>query len=242
MARVIDTRSTGSELVVLGDRLVLPSSDGASVGAVPPGSLRRNSADQTIEFYTTATTTTPGWQPLVTVPAGDDRYLQQSGGTIVGELLVTSTLTVDDDVVVTGGMTVDGNVTAAFFDGPGADLAERYTADFDEYEPGTVMVLGGTAEVTVSTGSCDKAVAGVITTNPAYVMNSLLDGEMTVALALRGRVPCKVVGMIRRGDLLTTSEYAGHAMKAPDDCHHSAIIGKAIEDFDGVAGVMEILV
>jgi hypothetical protein len=121
-----------------------------------------------------------------------------------------------------------------------ADLAEWYTAD-KEYEPGTVVVFGGEAEVTTTVVINDTRCAGVVTTDPAYVMNSELTGTRA-CLALAGRVPCKVVGRVKKGDMLTTSATPGYAVKALNPTL-GAIIGKALEDKDyGEAGVIEIAV
>jgi hypothetical protein len=107
-----------------------------------------------------------------------------------------------------------------------ADLAEIYTSDH-QYEPGTVVVFGGPKEITISNFAYDTRVAGVISTDPAYLMNSKVDG---VAVALVGKVPCKVEGFIEKGDLLTTSgNSAGHAKKAIEP-KLGSIIGKALED------------
>jgi hypothetical protein len=121
-----------------------------------------------------------------------------------------------------------------------ADLAEWYTSD-QEYEPGTVLIFGGDAETTTTTVFGDTRMAGVVTTAPAYVMNSELKGQR-VCLALAGRVPCRVVGRVKKGDLLTTSAIPGHAVKATDP-KLGSIIGKAIEDKDyDSAGVIEVAV
>ena len=107
-----------------------------------------------------------------------------------------------------------------------ADLAEIYTSDH-QYEPGTVVVFGGTKEITVSNFANDTRVAGVVSTDPAYLMNSKSEG---VAVALVGKVPCKVEGFIEKGDLLTTSgNSSGHAKKAIEP-KLGSIIGKAWED------------
>ena len=109
-----------------------------------------------------------------------------------------------------------------------ADLAERYTADQD-YEAGTVVVFSdkdSEFELTESTTSHDRAVAGVISTNPAYLMNSTTEG---VALALQGRVPCKVLGPIQRGDLVVTSNTPGTAQRLEDSSYlPGVVIGKAL--------------
>ena len=122
-----------------------------------------------------------------------------------------------------------------------ADLAERYEAD-DTYEPGTVLVIGGSKEVTTTTKYADTRVAGIVSKNPAYMMNSEAGTDETHPyIALKGRVPCKVVGSILKGDLLVTSTRPGHAEKA-NGFLSGAIIGKALEDnFEGSA-VIEVLV
>ena len=88
-----------------------------------------------------------------------------------------------------------------------ADLAEIYKAD-DIYEPGTVVVFGGDEEITTTIEFANVSVAGVISTNPAYLMNAATDG---LPVALRGRVPVKVWGPVTKGDLLVTSDHSGHA-------------------------------
>jgi hypothetical protein len=121
-----------------------------------------------------------------------------------------------------------------------ADLAEYYEGD-QEYEPGTVLVFGGDKEVTTSTTINDTRAAGVVTTNPAYVMNQEQTG-IKVCIALAGRVPCKVIGRIKKGDMLTTSATPGYAIKAHTPMLGS-IIGKALEDKDnGDAGVIQVAV
>lgn len=120
-----------------------------------------------------------------------------------------------------------------------ADLAEKYTADA-YYEPGTVVCFGGDKEVTLNKETGSTTVAGVITTNPAYVMNSDLDSEYVACIALQGRVPVKVLGSVRKGDLMIGT-INGHATAKlyPDV---GTVIGKALEDFDGLYGVIEIAV
>jgi hypothetical protein len=109
----------------------------------------------------------------------------------------------------------DGNkaITATLFSGDAlraryADLAEKYLTD-QEYESGTVVSVGGTAEVTASSLN-DRAV-GVVSTNPAYMMNSELEGGTYVAL--KGRVPTKVIGPVKKGDRLVAADN-GHAKAA----------------------------
>ena len=113
-------------------------------------------------------------------------------------------------------------------EGLAADLAENYTAD-DEYEPGTVVVFGGEQEITTTTQKGDSRVAGVITTEPAYVMNSALESEHVACVALQGRVPCKVLGTVRKGDVIVSASVPGYAM-ATSDPKPGTIIGKSLEN------------
>jgi hypothetical protein len=120
-----------------------------------------------------------------------------------------------------------------------ADLAEKYTADAD-YAPGTVVVFGGTAEVTVDAVDSDRRVAGVVSTNPAYIMNDGLDAPFVAAVALTGRVPCTVIGPVRKGDLMVAAGL-GRA-RAEADPRVGTVIGKALEDFNGSEGTIEVVV
>ena len=104
-----------------------------------------------------------------------------------------------------------------------ADLAEKYVADAT-YESGTVLVFGGEHEVTVSTEADSFRVAGVVTTSPAYTMNSGCVGEHVVNIALQGRAPVKVHGIVHKGDLLVSSTN-GHAT-ANNIARAGTIIGK----------------
>ena len=122
-----------------------------------------------------------------------------------------------------------------------ADLAERYEADAD-YEAGTVVVLGGEKEITVTNQMNSTKVAGVISTDPAYLMNAESNG---LPVALRGRAPVKVVGVVQKGDVLVTSSTPGYAMAAahPHNVSASEMIGKALQSkTDSAEGVIEILV
>lgn len=138
---------------------------------------------------------------------------------------------------------LDGNLNAVYFQGTAtsslfADLAENYKADA-AYEPGTVLEFGGQFEVTVAQDETRK-VAGVVSTNPAHLMNTQLQGENVVALALQGRVPCKVRGTIRKGDMLVSGGN-GYARPAQSPAV-GTVIGKALEDFNGASGVIEVVV
>ena len=120
-----------------------------------------------------------------------------------------------------------------------ADLAERYTADSD-YDPGTVLIFDGALEVTVSNQDASPKVAGVVSTDPAYLMNSDLQGTLTVALALTGRVPTKVIGPVHKGDMMVST--ADGRARAESNPAMGTVIGKALEDFSGTEGTIEVVV
>jgi len=141
------------------------------------------------------------------------------------------------------GRDAQGDLTANVFNGTAtsarfADLAEKYTADAD-YEPGTVLVFGGEAEVTECKMFCDPKLAGVVSTNPAHLMNDGIDG---VAIALKGRVPCKVDGPVNKGDLLVTGPIPGTATALRKDSAMPSpwcVVGKSLQD-DAGTGVRNI--
>ncbi len=124
-----------------------------------------------------------------------------------------------------------------------ADLAERYEADA-EYEPGTVLVIGGEKEVTISKFLGDTAVAGVVSTNPAFKMNADAGSDSTHPyLALKGRIPCKVVGEVKKGDFLITSNIPGVAISAKKMANPNCVIGRALENYNSEeVGLIEIKV
>jgi hypothetical protein len=126
-----------------------------------------------------------------------------------------------------------------------ADLAERYAAD-EEYTAGTVVKLGGSHEITQTLSQGDIDVFGIISTAPGFEMNAAAGTDATHPfVALAGRVPCKVIGTINKGDRLVTSVYPGTARRADpaefDD--YRKIIGRALETKDTEeAGSIEVVV
>ena len=142
--------------------------------------------------------------------------------------------------------TATGSIKAQLFEGLAtsaryADLAEMYVAD-SVYEPGTVVVFGGNKEITISKKPLDAKVAGVVSTQPAYLMNDSIDGT---AVALRGRVPCKVKGPVCKGDILVTGDTPGVAELPHVDYAPPAycVIGKALEDIiDESITIIEVVV
>jgi hypothetical protein len=134
------------------------------------------------------------------------------------------------------GTTFYGVATSAQY----ADLAERYKADAN-YDPGTVVSFGGAEEITVAREFMDRRIAGVISTNPAYLMNDREGAGL--AVALQGRVPCKVVGKIRKGDMLVASGMVPGVATAEEHPALGSVIGKALENYDSqTIGLIEVVV
>ncbi len=111
-----------------------------------------------------------------------------------------------------------------------ADLAEYYEGDA-EYEEGTVLCFGGEKEVHLSNEVGSRRVAGVVSTNPAYLMNAECSGKK-VAIALQGRVPCKVTGTCEKGDIMVSDGQGGATAwyHVATIMHPGMTLGKAIED------------
>jgi len=111
-----------------------------------------------------------------------------------------------------------------------ADVAERFAADVF-MEPGTVVELGGTAEITCSQTELSETVFGVISTQAAYLMNSGAGTDAThPPVAMTGRVPVKTVGVIRKGDRLVSAG-AGVARSAqPGEATAFNVIGRSLVD------------
>jgi len=168
------------------------------------------------------------------------------GGTLTGGTVTDGTMSINGGAI-SGGVSAifSGTVTADTFSGVAteaqyADLAEIYSADA-EYEPGTVVKIGGDAEITQTTEHADVDVFGVISTAPAYLMNKDAEG---LPVALQGRVPVKVIGKIKKGERLVSSDVPGVAWALGDDAYDSrAIIGRALQSKeDGDTGVIEAVI
>lgn len=143
------------------------------------------------------------------------------------------------NIGTTGGFfnTVFAKSTSAQY----ADVAEQYLADAD-YPVGTVLIVGGDNEVTQSNMVGQTSIAGTVSENPGVLMNRGLEGEHVVAVALLGRVPCRVIGPINKGDLLMSSEISGVACKM-ENYAPGCVIGKALESYSTeTEGTIEIMV
>ena len=178
-----------------------------------------------------------------------------SGNVTGGNLTTAGILTVNSGAaataIVNGAGNATGNIgsssvyfnrlfaqaTTALY----ADLAENYIGDAD-YASGTVLDFGGAQEVTISTVDSSKRVAGVVSTNPAHLMNAGVVGEHVVTVALIGRVPVSVTGTVRKGDLMVSAGDGTARAVTIASPKVGTIIGKSLEDFDGDKGTIEIVI
>jgi hypothetical protein len=211
-----------------------------------------NIATVIVSANTTSTSTTTG-ALRVSGGAGVAGNIY-AGGNIVGANLTTAgILTVNSGgaatAIVNGGSNAIGNIgsssnyfNTAFVKATSAqyaDLAEMYQADA-YYTPGTVLSFGGEYDVTISTTDSDRRVAGIVSTDPAYIMNSVMDKQHATAVALVGKVPTRVIGPVQKGDLMVS---AGNGMARADaNPAMGSVLGKALEEFHGLSGVINIVV
>jgi len=147
------------------------------------------------------------------------------------------TTTITATALTSGANTTAGSITGNWsltagskLEATYADLAEYYNGE-EVYEPGTVVCFGGSKEVHVSDEKGSRRVAGIVSTNPAYVMNSECPG-IPVAVALQGRVPCKVTGSCQKGDVMVSDGQGGATAwyHVATIMHPGMTLGKAIED------------
>jgi hypothetical protein len=164
-----------------------------------------------------------------------------------GALTLTGGITTTGNIVPSANLTYNLGSTTAWWNNvygvsvqaKYADLAEHYTAD-DLYGPGTVVVFGGAKEITVSNISHDPRVAGVISTNPAYLMNAANAG---LPVALTGRVPCQVQGPVAKGDRLVNIDTGIAGRLDPALHEYGCIVGKSLGEIaDDSIQTIEIVV
>ena len=161
-----------------------------------------------------------------------NNYIGGGSALFFGSVLTTGLET--NPGTITGNWSLTG---ASRLNATYADLAEYYEAD-QHYSPGTVLEFGGDKEVTIAEDGTTR-VAGVVSTNPAYAMNANCKGIATL-VALQGRVPAKVRGVIHKGDMMIS---AGNGYARPgNNPQMGSVIGKALENFSGTEGVIEIAI
>ena len=121
--------------------------------------------------------------------------------------------------------TIHARATSAQY----ADLAERFEADV-AYPAGTVVELGGAKEVTVAQQDLTDAVFGVISTQAAYLMNgSAGSNETHPPIAMSGRVPVRVVGIVKKGDRLVSAGNGLARSAKQGEANAFNVVGRALE-------------
>ena len=124
-----------------------------------------------------------------------------------------------------------------------ADVAERFAAD-DVYTPGTVVELGGSAEITMVKSDASNNVFGVISTRPAFTMNGGAgDSDTHPPVAMTGRVPVRVTGAVHKGDRLISAGDGIARAAQPEEATAFNVIGRALADkLDTGLGTVEAIV
>jgi hypothetical protein len=216
---------------------------GAVSFATTANSVAGANVSGTVALATTAGTVTTAAQPNIT-STGTLTSLTVSGalnvmsGTLTADTLTTGASGTAGVITGNWSLSSGSRLTATY-----ADLAEYYEGDA-EYSPGQVVDFGGEKEVTLSTTKCSQRVAGVVSTEPAFMMNEDCPGHK-VAVALQGRVPTQVTGHCEKGDLMV-SDGNGHATawhNVATIMQPGVVIGKAIQAHTGPdLGIIEIAV
>jgi hypothetical protein len=124
-----------------------------------------------------------------------------------------------------------------------ADVAERFASDA-EYAPGTVVELGGSAEITIANSELSESVFGVISTRAAYLMNGGAGSDLThPPVAMTGRVPVQVIGIIKRGDRLVSAGNGVARSAKTGEATAFNVIGRSLDDkLDSGLGTVEAIV
>lgn len=163
---------------------------------------------------------------------------QTSNGNIAFSVNIGGTPTTVMNINGANG-TISGNQINANY----ADVAERFAAD-EVYEAGTVVELGGTAEITKSSVDLSDKVFGVISTRAAYLMNSQAGNDAThPPVAMTGRVPVKVIGIVNKGDRLVSAGNGLARAAAPGEATAFNVIGRALSSkLDTAEGTVEAIV
>ena len=218
-------------------------------GAADTGTVNNSSM---LEIRDTGATSQPSltfhrpaaYATKVVLDTDNKLYFGGWSAAVGGQSIVCGTITPGANITYNLGSTslrwstIYGTSTSAQY----ADLAERYLADID-YRVGTVLKIGGAAEVTIAEKG-NVGVVGTVSENPGFLMNDTLEGEYLTSVAYIGRVPCRVQGDIKRGDLLVVGDTAGVATAvAAADLIPGTLVGKALQAYNNSEeGIIEILV
>jgi hypothetical protein len=238
VATIVDNTATSHSVIEL-------FSNNTIVGIV--------SKDQT---FTPGTAVTGGWgvqavNPGITMATG------VANNAVWGNVVTSGSFTVNTGgaatAIINGAGNAIGNIgsagsyfnrifaqaTTALY----ADVAERFAAD-DVYTPGTVVELGGSAEITKVKSDASSAVFGVISTRPAFTMNGGAGEDDThPPVAMTGRVPVCVTGVVHKGDRLISAGNGIARAAGPQEATAFNVIGRAlVNKLDVGLGTVEAIV
>lgn len=179
-----------------------------------------------------------------------------TGTTTLGVTSITGAVTLAAQMLPSANISVElgstsfrwANVWATTFRGTAitasyADLAERFESD-SVYQPGTVVELGGSKEITAASQDLSDQVFGVISTRAGFLMNGEAGTDLThPPVAMQGRVPVRVIGRISKGDRLVSAG-AGLARAAEkNEITAFNVIGRSLENKDTLTeGIVEAIV
>lgn len=174
---------------------------------------------------------TKGYVDTAVGTIGTDALQRDGSNTITGNILPSA-----DNVRNLGsGAARFANVYAVTFAGKAttaqyADLAERFASDA-AYAPGTVVMLGGAAEISAAQDELSEEVFGVISSEPAFMMNSNAGTDEThPPVAMSGRVPVRVIGSVKKGQRLVSAGNGLARAAQPGEATAFNVIGRALED------------
>ena len=249
----------GNYILALTDTIAVDAYDGADVGSGYGKVIARNNSNGGFTsgpiiaptFTGNVSATTVNATTITATGTVQAEHLSSTDDATITDTLTAGTLTDGtlsiNSGAITGATTAQfsGNINGTFFNGQAtsaqyADLAEIYKAD-DDYEAGTVVKLGGEFEITQTTSPEDVGIFGVISTDPAYLMNSDSEG---LPVALTGRCPVKVIGPVAKGDRITSSGTAGFGKAYNEENYDPrVVIGRSLTDKEtDDEGIIEVII
>lgn len=239
--RVISTGAAGTSGTMTGSWTVSGSSSGNAFN-ITSGNIALG-ASQSIRCGNYLNADGTAWVPSGTYTNANVSDFLTGANSVTrftGNIAPTKVTT----TVLAGSGTIEGSWTlaqgATFAATYSADVAERYAADAI-YEPGTVLQIGGDFEVTAVKEELSEEVFGVVSTDPAYILNDGAGTDEThPKVALAGRVPVKVIGKVAKGQRLVAAGNGFARAGTKEELTAFNVIGRALaaKDTDG-EGVVE---
>ena len=249
----LTTATTGSFSTAAAVSMATGSTVGSDLQFVAAGSGAAAYINETVSGKNLSLTINSGGTTRTLVTLGASNQLVTIANLSVSGVGTTG-LTVANIILPSGTVNIGSstnqfaNIYAAYLVGTSvtaqyADLAERFKADA-VYAPGTVVALGGVNEITAAAEDLTEDVFGVISTRAAYLMNGSAGSDDThPAVAVQGRVPVRVTGVIRKGDRLVSAGSGLARSAARTEITAFNVIGRSLEDKTTAAeGVVEAIV